>query len=172
MYRQSIHIGVTAIFLLFLAFSFYTLYESSNVAHAQGEIYGVTNQDAGGQQTTGAGGQQTIGAGGQQSVGAGGQQTVQGQSGGNCPSGQLCNPLNATSITGFLVSVLDVLLVFAVPIIIFFIIYAGFLFVTAQGNASKVETARSALTWAVVGGVIVLGAKILVSVIQNTVSQF
>lgn len=85
-------------------------------------------------------------------------------------SGQLTNPLNSTSIIDFLDAILDIILIFALPIIVFFIIYAGFLFVTARGNEQQITTARRALTWAVVGGVIVLGANALVEVIQGTVN--
>ena len=46
----------------------------------------------------------------------------------------------------------------ALPFIAIFIIYAGFLFVTAQGNEKKLETAKKTLLWAVVGGVVVIGA--------------
>ncbi len=92
--------------------------------------------------------------------------------GGNCPTGQICNPLKATDIITFLTQIIDVLLIFAVPIIVFFIIYAGFLFVTAKGNESQVSTAKSALTWAVVGGVIALGAKLIITVIEGTIKTF
>ncbi len=83
---------------------------------------------------------------------------------------ELSNPLKAESITGFLIQIIEIILVFALPVIVFFIIYGGFLFVTAQGDTTKVQAARSTLTWAVVGGVIVLGAQLIVEVIGNTVA--
>jgi hypothetical protein len=66
--------------------------------------------------------------------------------------------------------IIEIILVFAVPIIVFFIIYAGFLFVTARGNENQIGTARTALTWAVIGGVIVLGANLILTVVQQTVN--
>jgi len=81
----------------------------------------------------------------------------------------LANPLKSETISGFLLDVLDILLTFALPVIIFFIMYAGYKFVTAQGDTGQISEARSAFTWAVVGGVVVLGAKLLVDVIQGTV---
>lgn len=86
------------------------------------------------------------------------------------PSGGLENPLKAGTLKGFLLAILDILLVFALPVIVFFIMYAGFLYVTAQGDPTKIKTAHSALTWSVVGGVIILGAKLIIDVIQNTVN--
>lgn len=82
------------------------------------------------------------------------------------------NPLKAQSISQFLIDLIDVLLVFALPLIVLFIMYAGFLYVTAQGNPGKITTAHTALLWAVVGGVIVLGAKLIVTVIEGTINAF
>lgn len=84
----------------------------------------------------------------------------------------LINPLKAKSISEFLVAIVDVLLIFATPLIVIYIMYAGFKFVTAQGNPSEIESARAALLWAVVGGVIVLGAKLIIEVIDGTIKAF
>jgi hypothetical protein len=85
---------------------------------------------------------------------------------------ELINPIEADSISEFLVAIVDVLLIFATPLIVIYIMYAGFKFVTAQGNPSEIESARTALLWAVVGGVIVLGAKLILEVIQGTIEAF
>lgn len=94
--------------------------------------------------------------------------------GGNVNNGPitLVNPLKAQTISQFLIDLIDVLLVFALPLIVLFIMYAGFLYVTAQGNPGKITTAHTALLWAVVGGVIVLGAKLIVTVIDGTINAF
>lgn len=85
-------------------------------------------------------------------------------------TGGLTNPLKSKTIEAFFLAILDILLVFALPIIVLFIMYAGFLYVTAQGDPTKIKTAHAALTWSVIGGVIVLGAKLIIDVIQNTVN--
>jgi len=91
---------------------------------------------------------------------------------GNSSGGGLINPLGKdASLTKLLLDILDVLVTFAIPIIVIFIMYAGFLYVTAQGDESKIKKAHSALTWAIVGGVIVVGAKTIFSVIQNTITN-
>jgi hypothetical protein len=87
-------------------------------------------------------------------------------------TGKLSNPIGSDSIEEFILKIIDVLLVFAIPIIMLYIMYAGYLFVTAQGDSGQITTARSALLWAVVGGVIVLGAKVIVEVIQGTIEAF
>lgn len=108
----------------------------------------------------------TGGSGGGGTGGSGGGGT--GGSGG-CAPGQLCNPLQSTTIEAFLLKIIDIILIFALPVIIFFIIYSGFLFVTARGNESKITEARTALTWALIGGVVILGARVIITVIQGTV---
>jgi len=86
-----------------------------------------------------------------------------------CGNGELCNPLKSTSITDFLLTIIEVILIFAIPIVVLFIMYAGFLYVTSQGDEAKIKKAHSALTWAIVGGVIILGANLIIKVIQGTV---
>jgi hypothetical protein len=83
---------------------------------------------------------------------------------------QIVNPLQSTTILEFLTKIIEVLLIFALPIVVFFIIFAGFKFVTARGNESEITVAKTALTWAVVGGVIILGAQLIITVIQGTIS--
>ena len=118
---------------------------------------------------TGGGSAGTPGTGGGS---AGTPGTGGGSAGTPTSEGVLVNPLQFDSITGFLMAVIDVLLIIALPIILFAIIYAGFQFVTAQGDESKVSSARSALTWAVVGGVIVLGARVIISILEGTIGAF
>ncbi len=89
--------------------------------------------------------------------------------GGGDGGAALENPLSNTTITGLLLDILDVIMIFAIPLIVFMIIYAGFLYVTAQGNEGKIEQARKALTYAIIGGVIILMADIILEVIQGTV---
>lgn len=79
------------------------------------------------------------------------------------------NPLEFDTITGFLIGIIEIILIFALPVVVLFIIYAGFLYVAAQGDETKLTTARSALTWAIVGGVIVLGALQIVALIEGTI---
>jgi len=82
----------------------------------------------------------------------------------------LQNPLGNITLQGFFIKIIQILIIFAVPIIVFFIILAGFKYVTARGNMAKVGEATQALTWAIVGGVLILGAEALLYIIQNTVN--
>lgn len=84
----------------------------------------------------------------------------------------LNNPLGNKTLIDFFNDLLDAVLVLVVPVIIFFIILAGFKYVTARGNASKIEEAHKALLYGILGGVIVIGAKALLVVIKGTVTAF
>jgi len=96
---------------------------------------------------------------------------AEGGSGENCGSRGLMNPLSSCSVQEFLFKIIDIILVFALPIIVLFIMYGGFLLVTAQGEPTKLKTGRDAILYAVIGGVIVLGAKIIVEIIKTTVQS-
>lgn len=85
---------------------------------------------------------------------------------------KLKNPLEFDTIPDLLVAILNVVIVIAVPIIVLFIIYAGFLYVTARGNAEQVKTATRALTYAIIGGVLILGAVAIAEIIGNVVDEF
>ena len=84
------------------------------------------------------------------------------------------NPLagNVTDIISFVRFVLtNIVLPIGVVIVVFFVIYSGFLFVTAQGNASKLEDARKTFLWVVVGAAILLGSVVIAEAIKTTVCK-
>lgn len=85
------------------------------------------------------------------------------------------NPLTFNSLSGpggLLDAILSVVMVFATPIIVFFFIWAGFLYVTARGNPTQLEQARRALMYGVIGAVVVLGAFAITAMVVGIVSQF
>lgn len=87
---------------------------------------------------------------------------------------ELKNPLNSdiSSIPAFFRTILDILLVFAVPFVVFFIILAGYKYVTARGNPTKISEAHQALLYAIIGGLLILGAEAILALIEGTVTQF
>ena len=87
-------------------------------------------------------------------------------------SAKLNNPIGVDSIVDLLEALLAIVVVLATPVIVFFIIYSGFLYVTAQGNAAKVEEATKSLTYAVIGGVLVLGAFAIAQIVKSLVDSF
>jgi hypothetical protein len=79
------------------------------------------------------------------------------------------NPIRETTLQGLLTTVLNSLIYILFPIIVLMIVYTGFLFVSAQGNESKLSEAKRALVWTVIGGLVVLGSVALAEVVRSTV---
>jgi|SRR3989344_8567717 len=93
---------------------------------------------------------------------------------GQAPFGNaIPNPLKREygDLAAFLNAIVDFLLYLAIPIAIFFVIYAGFLFVTAQGNEEQLKTAKKTIIWSLIGVAVLLGAKVIAYAIQGTISS-
>ncbi|MDP3726545.1 MAG: pilin [bacterium] len=88
------------------------------------------------------------------------------------PGTKLVNPVGFASLGALIAAILDIIVQIAVPIAALFLIYSGFLFVTAQGDETKLGTAKSIFLWTMVGIAVLLGAKILAEVIEGTINQF
>ncbi len=84
-------------------------------------------------------------------------------------SGALDNPLKAKTFGELINSILDLILSLGTPIIIFFFIYAGFEFVTSRGDPKKLDTAKSMFWWTVIGAFIIVGARVILSILSNTI---
>lgn len=96
-----------------------------------------------------------------------------GTDGGGTPSsgtGGLTNPLNSiNSLPDLLDAILKAVVQIGSIILVLALVYVGFQFVVAQGNEEKLKSARSALMWTVIGGLVLLGAQVIESVILTTV---
>lgn len=87
---------------------------------------------------------------------------------------QLPNPLanNITSIEQLVLIIINnIVIPIGSVVVVFFIIYSGFLFVTAQGNESKLERAKHSFLWALVGAAVLLGAWAIAVAIRGTLCQ-
>jgi hypothetical protein len=81
----------------------------------------------------------------------------------------LQNPLNASDLQSLLNEILGYVVLLGSIALVIMLVYVGFLFVAARGNAEKVSQARQALLWTVIGGLLLLGAQGLATVISSTV---
>ncbi len=84
-----------------------------------------------------------------------------------CPPNEICNPLKAQTLIQLIENVVDIIMQIGIVAAVAAIIYAGFLYVTAQGSEEKVKKAHSIFLWTIVGVAIILGAKVLVEVVGN-----
>ena len=83
----------------------------------------------------------------------------------------ISNPLNVGSIEELIAAILNIITAIGTPIAVLFMIYAGFKFVSAQGNLEKIKDAKETLMWTIVGIVVLLGASVLSTVISGTIQQ-
>jgi len=95
--------------------------------------------------------------------------TVSFAAGASVASAQFIDPLNVTTLEDLLVIILNTVVTIMFPIIVLMIVYTGFLFVSAQGNPTKLASARQALKWTLIGALVVLGAKALSLAIAATI---
>ena len=72
----------------------------------------------------------------------------------------------------FIVALLEIVLLIGVPMIVIALIYAGFLLVTADGDEKKLEMGKLVIVWTLVGGAIILGAKVIAEFIKGTWTLF
>lgn len=86
---------------------------------------------------------------------------------------RLESPLNAniSTIPQFIEGFLRAIVIIALPLITVFIVYAGFKYIAARGNSSKISEAHENFKWVVIGAILILSAWILATLIGGTVSQ-
>ena len=89
------------------------------------------------------------------------------------PSATLQNPLgkNISDVPTLLNTVIGVVISFSYIVVACFLIWSGFKFVTAQGNESKITSAKTTFYWTIIGALIVMGAQTLSSVFQETLKS-
>ncbi len=82
------------------------------------------------------------------------------------------NPLgeNNTSVQALLLKIMNLVATVGAIIVVFFIIYSGFKFVTARGNPAEVSKAKDIFFATIIGGAILLGADIIANIVVNTVN--
>ena len=90
--------------------------------------------------------------------------------GGSNITTKIDNPLSADSLFCFLKDVLDVFLTVGIIIAVLFMVYAGFLFVTARGNETQLGTAKKAFLGAVIGPAIIMGVWVIAKAIVGPVN--
>ncbi len=94
--------------------------------------------------------------------------------GGNTNSQQtftLQNPLKVDSVGGLVKSAVEIFSYVVILIAVLMFIYVGFMYImyAAQGNAAKIAEQHKRLMWLAIGVAVVIGARVMVEVIINTI---
>ena len=91
---------------------------------------------------------------------------------GGAPVNKIKNPLGGTNtIQEFLLVFLKGVIKLGIPVVALAVIYCGFLFVKAQGNAEELTKAKDALLYTLIGAGILLGAIAMTELVINTVKS-
>ncbi len=81
------------------------------------------------------------------------------------------SPIKADSVSEVLVAFFKILVQIGAVVVTLAIVYAGFLFVVARGNPEQLNKAKTTLFWTVIGAMVLLGAQVIASVIENTIKK-
>ncbi len=81
----------------------------------------------------------------------------------------ISNPISSKTIIELIRKILEGVIKIGMPIIVLAIIYSGFLFVSAQGNSEKLNEAKRALLYTLIGATILLGSWGIAQLITDTV---
>lgn len=81
------------------------------------------------------------------------------------------NPIKATNLQELIERLLKLVYLVGVPVIVCFLLWAGFLFIEARGNDTKLTKARNNLLNVVIGTVLFLGAYTIAKVVIATIKD-
>ena len=91
--------------------------------------------------------------------------------GGLGTGGTFPSPTSITNIQQLIDLVLNAMIQLAIPVLVLAFTYIGYLYVMARGDTSKVTKAHEALWYTIIGGGVLLGAKVIEVAIVGTITQ-
>ena len=83
----------------------------------------------------------------------------------------LQNPIKAGSFAEVIQRIAKLMTEIGLPIAAIFLVWSGFLFVSARGDEKKLEAAKSAFYWTVIGTALIVGAYAIATAIVNFAQQ-
>lgn len=84
-------------------------------------------------------------------------------------SGAVTSFGSSATATQFLKSILGTIMYMSIPVIGLVLVYAGFMFITARGNTTKISTSIHNLTYIIAGIALVLGSYMIATMVYNTI---
>jgi hypothetical protein len=82
----------------------------------------------------------------------------------------LKNPLKVDSVGGLVQNFVEIFSYIVILFAVLAIIWVGFQFIIARGNATRMSELKDWLLWIVVGVAVVIGARIIIQVVINTLA--
>ncbi|MCX6712960.1 MAG: hypothetical protein NTY66_01995 [Candidatus Vogelbacteria bacterium] len=81
------------------------------------------------------------------------------------------NPIKANTFPALLQLILNIIIEVGLPIVIIGILLVGFKYITAQGKPAEITKAHEGFKWVMVGAAIIIGSRVIVALLQNTVTS-
>jgi hypothetical protein len=86
-------------------------------------------------------------------------------------SGSLGDPLkDVPNLACLFYKIVDFIMSFSYVVIAFFLLLAGFKFVTAQGSTEKLTDAKKTFMYTVIGALILIGANTIIAVVKTIIT--
>ena len=87
------------------------------------------------------------------------------------PSIEICNPIQSSTFGDLMSKIAGIAAQIGLPLVVVFMIYAGFLFVSARGNEEQLKKAKTTFFWTIIGALLVVGAYAISEAIKNFAQQ-
>mgnify|MGYP001594668895 CR=1 FL=1 len=81
------------------------------------------------------------------------------------------NPIQATSFDQVVLGFAKLLAQVGLPIAAIFLVWSGFLFVTARGDDKKLTDAKNTFYWTILGTALIVGAYAIATAVVNFAKQ-
>lgn len=85
--------------------------------------------------------------------------------------GPIPNPVQSGQLENVLEGIVRFVIRVGIPVLVFFVILTGLMFVLAQGNEQKLQQARTMFYWVLLGGGIILGSATIAQMVINFAKQ-
>ncbi len=82
-------------------------------------------------------------------------------------AGGLQNPLKAETFDQLISAIADIVMKIGGTLAFLFIIWSGFLFVTARGSEEQLKKAKVTFQWTIIGTAVLLGAAVIAKIIVD-----
>lgn len=81
------------------------------------------------------------------------------------------NPITANNLWDAVIMMVNVVRFVAIPFLVLAIMWAGFLFIKAQGSSDQINEAKKVFFWTLVATLIILSAIPLAELLRDTIAR-
>ena len=78
------------------------------------------------------------------------------------------NPINISSVGGLVGKFVEIFSYIAIIVAVLAIVWVGFQFILAQGKPDRMNELKTQLVWIIIGIAVIIGARIMVDIVINT----